>query len=74
MAPRKKATKKTTAPAPKPAPRTPRVDMVDGWPYFATVDGVRMNRRQWLTATAPARKDALVAKLREAADDDADTP
>lgn len=47
-------------------------EIIDGAPYFATVEGQRMNRRQWLAATADARKAQLVADLRAEADTDTD--
>lgn len=51
------------------------VELIDGRPYFATYDGVRMNRKQWLDATRPARTAELVEALRLAAepDDTSDT-
>jgi hypothetical protein len=44
------------------------VELVDGSPFFALVDGVRMNRRQWLDATREQRKAIIVAQLRAQAE------
>lgn len=38
-------------------------DIIDGAPYFATLNGQRMNRRQYLDATKAARKAAFIAAL-----------
>lgn len=40
-------------------------ELIDGQPYFAMLNGVKVNRRQYIDQTRPARKDALVAALRE---------
>lgn len=47
---------------------TRRPDLIDGLPYFATLNGQRLNRRQWLAATAELRKARLIADLRDTAD------
>lgn len=44
--------------------------IVDGAPYFATVDGVPMNRRQWLEATAADRYAAIKAELEQHAQEE----
>lgn len=44
------------------------VEMVDGLPVFATLNGVKVNRRQWIEATRPGRKAQLVADLRAEAE------
>lgn len=37
--------------------------IVDGAPYFRTHNGIPMNRKQWLAATADARHAAVKAEL-----------
>ena len=39
------------------------VELIGGQPFFAEHEGVRMNRVQWLEATAEDRKAGLVADL-----------
>lgn len=39
--------------------------MVDGAPYFKTHNGVPMNRKQWLAATADDRHAAVKAELEQ---------
>jgi hypothetical protein len=46
--------------------------MIDGQPYFAHLDGVPMNRRQYLDATRDDRKAAFVAALRAEAEPEPD--
>ena len=41
------------------------VDLIDGQPFFAEYEGVRMNRQHWLDATAEDRKAGLIADLLE---------
>jgi hypothetical protein len=39
------------------------VELIDGLPFFGEVDGVRMNRRQWIDATYEDRKAAFIEAL-----------
>lgn len=39
--------------------------LVDGAPFYATVDGVPMNRRQYLDATRAERLAAVKAELEQ---------
>lgn len=48
------------------------VELIDGAPFFAEQDGVRMNRRQWLEATKQDRKAAFIEALTAPADEEAD--
>ena len=55
---------------PKPTPDTVTrsatgAELIDGAPFFAEVDGVRMNRRQYLAATKDTRAADLIAALTE---------
>ena len=79
MAAKKSAAKKVATPPTKTPdgpviPDDTRVvsatgaEMIDGLPYFATLNGVKVNRRQWIEATRPQRKAALVAELRAEAE------
>lgn len=68
------ARRKTTPPKAKPSPApigehgpetvsVTGVELIDGRPFFAEHDGVRMHRRQWLEATRDQRSAELITAL-----------
>ena len=62
------ATRKTPpAPAPSDAPEYSATGalLIDGQPWFADLDGVPMNRRQYLEATKDERRAEMIAALTE---------
>lgn len=71
MAAKKKAPAKKAAAKKKPAAEksVTGVELINGHPFFAVHNGVRMNRREWLDATRPERQKKLAGDLRKLAEE-----
>ena len=70
MTARKTTRKRTACEKSTPVVRSATgAELIDGRPFFATFNGERMHRAQWLAATADDRKAALVAELNRAAEE-----